>query len=40
MHRIDVRELNRALQSLARLPLLAGFRYQRAAERTPRSPLA
>jgi hypothetical protein len=35
MHRIDVRELNRALQSLARLPLLAGFRYQRAAGANP-----
>jgi hypothetical protein len=31
MHRIDVRELNGALQSLARQPLLAAFRYQRAA---------
>ena len=31
MHRIDVRELNRALQSLARLPVLAAFRYQRSA---------
>jgi len=29
MHRIDVRELNSALQSLARLPILSGFRYQR-----------
>jgi len=35
MHRIDVRELNRALQLLARLPLLAGFRYQRAAGANP-----
>jgi hypothetical protein len=35
MHRIDVRELNRALQSLARLPLLSAFRYQRAAGATP-----
>jgi hypothetical protein len=31
MHRIDVRELNRALQSLARLPILSAFRYQRTA---------
>jgi hypothetical protein len=31
MHRIDVRELNSALQSLARLPILSGFRYQRGA---------
>ena len=31
MHRIDVRELNGALQSLARLPVLAAFRYQRSA---------
>ena len=31
MHRIDVRELNHALQSLARLPLLSAFRYQRSA---------
>jgi hypothetical protein len=31
MHRIDVRELNAALQSLARLPLLSAFRYQRSA---------
>ena len=29
MHRIDVRELQPALQSLARLPVLAAFRYQR-----------
>ncbi len=29
MHRVDVRELNQALQSLARLPLLSAFRYQR-----------
>ena len=29
MHRIDVRELNAALQSLARLPILSAFRYQR-----------
>jgi hypothetical protein len=35
MHRMDVRELNRALQSLARLPLLSAFRYQRAAGANP-----
>ena len=35
IHRIDVRELNRALQSLARLPLLSAFRYQRAAGADP-----
>ncbi len=29
MHRVDVRELNQALQSLARLPILSAFRYQR-----------
>ena len=29
MHRIDVRELNPALQSLSRLPMLSAFRYQR-----------
>jgi hypothetical protein len=29
MHRIDVRELNEALQTLARLPVLSAFRYQR-----------
>src|SRR5262249_20116164 len=34
MHRIDVRELNPALQSLARLPVLSAFRYQRAAAAT------
>lgn len=31
LHRIDVRELNAALQSLARLPILSAFRYQRSA---------
>src|SRR5207247_8775794 len=31
MHRIDVRELNQALQSLSRLPILSAFRYQRTA---------
>ena len=35
MHRIDVRELNRALQSLARLPILSAFRYQRTAGAAP-----
>ncbi len=35
MRRIDVRELNQPLQSLARLPLLAGFRYQRTAAAVP-----
>jgi hypothetical protein len=35
LHRIDVRELARPLQSLARLPLLSAFRYQRAAGATP-----
>lgn len=29
MHRIDVKELNTALQSLARLPILSAFRYHR-----------
>jgi hypothetical protein len=32
MHRVDVRELNQALQSLARLPLLSAFRYQRSGQ--------
>ncbi len=35
MHRIDVRELNRPLQSLARLPILSAFRYQRSATAPP-----
>src|SRR5262249_10961011 len=35
MHRIDVRELNGALQSLARLPILSAFRYQRNAGAAP-----
>jgi hypothetical protein len=35
MHRIDVRELNQALQSLARLPVLSAFRYQRSAATAP-----
>ena len=37
MQRIDVRELNRALHSLARLPLLSAFRYQRTAGDRARS---
>jgi hypothetical protein len=35
MHRIDVRELNPALQSLARLPMLSAFRYQRSTGPAP-----
>jgi Carboxypeptidase regulatory-like domain len=35
MHRIDVRELDRPLQSLARLPILAAFRYQRSSSIAP-----
>jgi hypothetical protein len=35
MHRIDVRELNQAVRSLARLPLLSAFRYQRSPSSTP-----
>ncbi len=35
MHRIDVRELNRPLHSLARLPILAAFRYQRTSSTAP-----
>lgn len=35
MHRIDVRELNQALQSLARLPVLSAFRYQRSTGTPP-----
>ena len=31
LRRMDVRELNRALPSLARLPILSAFRYQRSA---------
>jgi hypothetical protein len=31
VHRTDVRELNAALRSLARLPILSAFRYQRTA---------
>jgi hypothetical protein len=30
LHRLDVRELSASLHALARLPVLAGFRYQRA----------
>jgi hypothetical protein len=35
VHRIDVRELNQALQSLARMPVLSAFRYQRSAAAPP-----
>jgi Carboxypeptidase regulatory-like domain len=35
MHRIDVRELNQALQSLARAPILSAFRYQRSGAAPP-----
>jgi len=35
LHRIDVRELQPALQSLARLSVLSAFRYQRTAGTTP-----
>ncbi len=35
MHRMDMRELNPALQSLARLPILSAFRYQRSAAALP-----
>ena len=35
VHRIDVRELNQALHSLARLPVLSAFRYQRSAGTVP-----
>jgi hypothetical protein len=35
MHRIDVKELDRTLQSLGRLPTLAAFRYQSTASGTP-----
>jgi hypothetical protein len=31
LHRIDVRELNPSLHALTRLPIISGFRYQRAA---------
>ncbi len=35
MHRIDVRELNSALQPLAQTPLLSAFRYQRTTAAAP-----
>ena len=35
LHRMDVRELNASLQSLARLPVLSAFRYQRPAGSAP-----
>ena len=35
MHRIDVKELDRTLQSLGRLPTLAAFRYQSTATAAP-----
>jgi hypothetical protein len=35
MHRIDVRELDRTLQALGRLPTLAAFRYQSTAAAAP-----
>jgi len=35
MHRIDVKELNAALQSLSALPILSAFRYQRGAGAAP-----
>jgi hypothetical protein len=35
LHRIDVRELQSSLQSLARLPILSAFRYQRPAGTAP-----
>jgi len=35
MHRIDVKELDRTLQSLGRLPTLAAFRYQSTAAAPP-----
>jgi len=40
MHRIDIRELNPALPSLARTPLLAAFRYQRTPSSVPGLALA
>jgi hypothetical protein len=40
MHRIDIRELNPALQSLARTPVLAAFRYQRTPSSVPGLALA
>ena len=35
MQRVDVRELNAAMRTLARSPLLAGFRYQRSPSNVP-----
>ena len=35
LHRMDVRELNPALASMARAPMLAAFRYQRGATGAP-----
>lgn len=35
LHRIDVRELQSSLQSLARLPILSAFRYQRPSGTAP-----
>jgi hypothetical protein len=35
MQRIDVRELNVAVRSLARMPIMTGFRYQRTPTYTP-----
>ena len=40
MHRIDVREVNTVLQSVARMPLLSAYRYQRTATMQPGLDLA
>ena len=40
MHRIDVREVNAVLQSVARTPLLAAYRYQRTPTMQPALDLA
>jgi hypothetical protein len=40
MHRIDVREVNTVLQSVARMPLLSAYRYQRTAAVQPGLDLA
>jgi hypothetical protein len=40
MQRVDVRELNASMRSLARAPLLAGFRYQRSPSNVPGLTLA
>ncbi len=40
MQRVDVRELNASMRSLARSPLLAGFRYQRTPSIAPGLTLA